>query len=605
MRSRSPPQTCWRATKRSAAALEVALGGLRLRFGCDVRFALAGASCDADLDGARVDAWGSYAARAGMELTLRRPRASTRTYVAIAGGIGVASVLNSRDTNVRGFFRRVRGARAARRATSCRSDRKRVRSFAPDARPRCKPPQWDFAAGAFARPELPRALLARRRVRAMLSHDDARDAFWSNAFAIAPQSNRMGARLTGARRALEPGAAERASHAVFPGVVQLPPSGEPIVLLADAQTTGGYPKLGVRDRGRSLEDRANADRQPFAFRAVLARGGGRGASRRRVVLGARGRRRCRDAIDLNADLGEGCGADARAARTGDARRTSRAAGTPATRRRCARPSRLGAAAGVAIGAHPSYPDRENFGRKAMSRAPEDVYADVPRRSARSRRSSSARRPHAHVKPHGALYNRAARDDALADAIAPRPSGTSIRRSRSSVSPAAPRFARPARPDLRAVEEGFADRAYTASGELVARGTPGAMIDDAERSVRQVFDLIERGIETICVHGDAPGSAGVCAADPRIAGSDERRRFCRRLDVRTARIRGNRQRLFGIPQSARFSGSPVPGPSLPSSLRFKNDQTTPGTRHRARCRLCRPCGGLHGSDCIRSRKRRAR
>lgn len=57
--------------------------------------------------------------------------------------------------------------------------------------------------------------------------------------------------------------------------------------------------------------------------------------------------------------------------------------------------------------------------------------------------------------------------------------------------------------MRAVEEGFADRAYTDSGELVARGQPGAMIEDSERSVRQVFDLIERGIETICLHGDAP------------------------------------------------------------------------------------------------------
>jgi len=139
----------------------------------------------------------------------------------------------------------------------------------------------------------------------------------------------------------------------------------------------------------------------------------------------------------------------------------------------------------------------------MSRAPELVYDDVAvqiRALASIVEGQGGRLRH--VKPHGALYNQAAREEALAIAIARAvhdfdPSLALVGLAGS----ASIRAARAA--GLRAVEEGFADRAYTDSGDLVARGTPGAMIDDEERSVRQVHDLIERGIETICLHGDAP------------------------------------------------------------------------------------------------------
>jgi 5-oxoprolinase (ATP-hydrolysing) subunit A len=207
-------------------------------------------------------------------------------------------------------------------------------------------------------------------------------------------------------------------------------------------------------------------------------------------------------VDLNADLGEGCGSDAGLLELVTSANVACGwhAGDEPTMRET---TRLALAAGVAIGAHPSYPDRENFGRKEMSRTPEDVYSDV---AAQIRTLASIVEAQGgrlrHVKPHGALYNQAARDEALASAIA-----RAVRDfdpSLALVGLAGSASIRTARElGLRAIEEGFADRAYTDSGELVARGRPGAMIDDAERSVRQVFDLIERGIETICVHGDAP------------------------------------------------------------------------------------------------------
>jgi 5-oxoprolinase (ATP-hydrolysing) subunit A len=207
-------------------------------------------------------------------------------------------------------------------------------------------------------------------------------------------------------------------------------------------------------------------------------------------------------VDLNADLGEGCGSDAGLLELVTSANVACGwhAGDEATMRET---TRLALGAGVAIGAHPSYPDRENFGRKAMLRTPEDVYADV---AAQIRALASIVEAQGgrlrHVKPHGALYNQAARDDALASAIA-----RAVRDFDPSLAlvglagSASIRVAREA--GLRAIEEGFADRAYTDSRELVARGELGAMIDDEDRSVRQVFDLIERGIETICLHGDAP------------------------------------------------------------------------------------------------------
>ncbi|HTA39199.1 MAG TPA: 5-oxoprolinase subunit PxpA [Candidatus Acidoferrales bacterium] len=207
-------------------------------------------------------------------------------------------------------------------------------------------------------------------------------------------------------------------------------------------------------------------------------------------------------VDLNADLGEGCGSDAALLELVSSASVACGwhAGDDATMRETVR---LALAAGVAIGAHPSYPDRENFGRKAMSRTPEDVYGDV---TAQIRALASIVEAQGgrlrHVKPHGALYNQAARDYALASAIA-----RAVRDFDPALAlvglagSASIRAAREA--GLRAVEEGFADRAYADSGELVPRGTPGAMIDDEERSVRQVYELIERGVETICLHGDAP------------------------------------------------------------------------------------------------------
>ena len=175
--------------------------------------------------------------------------------------------------------------------------------------------------------------------------------------------------------------------------------------------------------------------------------------------------------------------------------------------------------GTAIGAHPGFPDLAGFGRremKATAREVEDFVAYQIGALAGIAAAQNVRLTH--VKPHGALYNMAAKDDALADAIA---RGTaSVDRSlmlfglpRSKSLEAAQRHG------LRGVSEAFADRAYRADGTLVPRAEAGAIIDDADTVVaRAVMIARERvvvaadgsrvplEVETICVHGDTHGAA---------------------------------------------------------------------------------------------------
>lgn len=208
-------------------------------------------------------------------------------------------------------------------------------------------------------------------------------------------------------------------------------------------------------------------------------------------------------IDLNADVGEGCGDDAALMPliTSANIACGGHAGDASTMRETIR---LALAKSVAIGAHPSFPDRENFGRAIVARSPERIYGDV--RGQLESIARIAREEGAsihHVKAHGALYNVAAHDRAVADAIS---------RAVADVLPAcgvyglaggvqmesAPAFG------LRAIAEGFADRRYNADGTLVSRARPDAMIEDEEESVRQALALIESGrAETICLHGDGP------------------------------------------------------------------------------------------------------
>lgn len=218
-------------------------------------------------------------------------------------------------------------------------------------------------------------------------------------------------------------------------------------------------------------------------------------------------------VDLNADLGEGCGSDAELLTLVSSANIACGfhAGDAQTMRESVREALKN---GVAIGAHPSFPDRENFGRTAMNLPPETVYAQmlyqIGALAAIARAEGGQLR---HVKPHGMLYNQAAKDAQLADAIARAVHDVDsglilVGLAGSELIRAGERYG------LATREEVFADRGYRADGSLVPRSEPGALIADEEQALAQTLEMVQRGqvksisgewatvhAQTVCLHGD--------------------------------------------------------------------------------------------------------
>jgi UPF0271 protein len=233
-------------------------------------------------------------------------------------------------------------------------------------------------------------------------------------------------------------------------------------------------------------------------------------------------------LDLNSDLGEGYGRwplgdDAALLEVVTSANVACGfhAGDPAT---IDRTVRVAVEHGVAVGAQVSYPDLVGFGRREIEVAPADLTADVLYQlgalEAFARAAGSRVR---YVKPHGALYNRIARDPVQAAAVV-----EAIRR----YDPALPLLTLPGSAAMRAAEEagipavaeGFADRAYTAEGRLVSRREPGAVLHDpGQVATRAVVMATEGRVETVdggqvavevrslCVHGDTPGAVELAKA----------------------------------------------------------------------------------------------
>lgn len=220
-------------------------------------------------------------------------------------------------------------------------------------------------------------------------------------------------------------------------------------------------------------------------------------------------------IDLNADLGEGCVNDEAILDSVSSINVACAwhAGSADEMLSLVRAARLH---GVAIGAHPSFPDRVNFGRKEMSLPLTSVRAGLLYQIGALDGIVRAEGGElAHVKPHGALYNQAARDPDLARCIA-----RAIRDFNPQLKVmglAGSLFIEALRAEgLTALEEGFADRGYTGDGRLVKRGTAGALIEDESAMLAQVLSMVKTGtvigqdgtvcqvhVDTICLHSDTP------------------------------------------------------------------------------------------------------
>jgi UPF0271 protein len=227
-------------------------------------------------------------------------------------------------------------------------------------------------------------------------------------------------------------------------------------------------------------------------------------------------------IDINCDMGESfgpwtMGADERVMPhiTSANIACGGHAGDPGVMRNTVR---LAKAAGVAVGAHPGFADLQGFGRREIAIDPSEVedllIAQIGALAAIAKAEGVVLQ---HVKAHGALYNMAARDPALAAGIA---------RAIAAIDPALIMFGLPNSPmldagrtaGLRVAAEGFADRAYQPDGSLAPRSRAGAVIHDAEAVVARAVRMAREGVvltpegtemalrvDTICVHGDTPGA----------------------------------------------------------------------------------------------------
>ncbi|WP_027717371.1 LamB/YcsF family protein [Desulfovirgula thermocuniculi] len=226
------------------------------------------------------------------------------------------------------------------------------------------------------------------------------------------------------------------------------------------------------------------------------------------------------AVDLNADIGESFGAYTIGLDEELIKYITSAniacglhAGDPLVMERTVA---LAAAHGVAVGAHPGYPDLQGFGRRDMSLSPAEVKAYVMYQvGALMAFARAAGVKLTHVKPHGALYNTAARDPRIAAAVVE--AVKAVDEGLVLLALAGSEMVKAARAaGLAVAQEVFADRAYHADGTLVPRGVPGAVIHDPEvaipRAVRMVTEGKVRAItgeeiaieaDSICVHGDNP------------------------------------------------------------------------------------------------------
>lgn len=225
-------------------------------------------------------------------------------------------------------------------------------------------------------------------------------------------------------------------------------------------------------------------------------------------------------VDLNCDMGEGTGAwrmgqdDALLDLVTSANiACGFHAGDPSIMERTVKSA---LSRGVSLGAHPSLHDLEGFGRRSMAVTPEEVYGLVLYQigSIDAFARVAGGKLH-HVKPHGALYNMAAKDAGLADAIARAvrdfdPGLILVGLSGSELLRAARALG------LASASEVFADRGYEPDGSLAPRGTPGAMIEDEGVAVSRVLRMIREGkvqsriggdvevqADTVCIHGDQP------------------------------------------------------------------------------------------------------
>lgn len=211
---------------KDAAVLEITLGQFSAKFTQNGWLALTGADCAAKLGNKSITVGWCYPFEAGDELVLNHPNIGMRSYLAICGGIDIEHYLGSASTDLNAHFGGFQGR------ALLEGDEVKI----------AKPTRMPSKSRGVQLP------VNTHRIRAITGPEydefskQAKTHFWHSAWQLSPQSSRIGFRLAGP--VLERKVSrEMRSHGLLPGVIQVPHNGQPIILMADAQTTGGYPKI--------------------------------------------------------------------------------------------------------------------------------------------------------------------------------------------------------------------------------------------------------------------------------------------------------------------------------------------------------------------------
>lgn len=218
--------------ERGAAAIEVVLMGPQLRFKSDTVIAICGANLSPTLDGEPIECWKSHRVSAGQTLSFGKPIDGTYAYVAVSGGIMTPEVMGSRSTYIKGGIGGLNGRPLTKG------------DFLPTGTPVME------SAGRQLQPDLVPNYNKPRKIRVILGPEknafteEGLHNFLSSSYKVTTQNDRMGARLEGPKIEHVNGA-DIISDAIFPGTIQVPASGQPIILLADRQPTGGYTRIAT------------------------------------------------------------------------------------------------------------------------------------------------------------------------------------------------------------------------------------------------------------------------------------------------------------------------------------------------------------------------
>lgn len=224
-----------------AAGLEVTLGGCVLKFTGTTTIALTGSNMFATLDGQPIRPWSAVSVKAGQVLKTAMATQGLRSYIAVAGGIDVPVVMGSRSTDLKASFGGFNG-RALKKGDHLTLLKSPINQSSP------KPLHQGFGVSRRVLDTFEHALSVKVRIVpaaqwGCFSEENQR-CFLASKWLVTPQSNRLGYLLSGPVIKTEE-TLELLSHGILPGCVQMPPSGQPVIQLNDANTCGGYPKLGV------------------------------------------------------------------------------------------------------------------------------------------------------------------------------------------------------------------------------------------------------------------------------------------------------------------------------------------------------------------------